>query len=80
MNKAIVRVFIVCAFLFLALIGNLTYLQVVAAHGLGNKPQNHLAVAQQLSVKRGLIRAFDGSVIAGVRQKAGNYYRTYPQG
>jgi peptidoglycan glycosyltransferase len=79
-NKAIVRVFIVCALLFLALIGNLTYLQVVAAHSLGDKPQNHLAVAQELRVKRGLIRAYDGSVIAGVKQKAGNYYRTYPQG
>jgi peptidoglycan glycosyltransferase len=79
-NKSIVRVFIVCAVLFLALIGNLTYLQVVAAHGLRDKPQNHLAVAQELRVKRGLIKAFDGSVIAGVKHKSGNYYRTYPQG
>ena len=50
------------------------------AGSLRDKPQNHLAVAQELRVKRGLIKAFDGSVIAGVRQQAGDYYRTYPQG
>jgi penicillin-binding protein A len=79
-NKAIVRVFIVCVVLFLALVGNLTYLQVVGAHSLRDKPQNHLSVAQELRVHRGLIKAFDGSVIAGVKRKSGNYYRTYPQG
>ena len=55
MNKAIIRVFIVCVVLFLALIGNLTYLQVVGAHSLRDKPQNHLSVAQELRVRRGLI-------------------------
>ena len=80
MDRAIVRVYIVCALLFAALVANLTYLQVVAAPGLRANPLNHLAVAEELRVKRGAIKAFDGSVIAGVTQRSGFYYRTYPNG
>jgi peptidoglycan glycosyltransferase len=80
MDRALVKVFAVCVLLFVALIANLTYVQVVAAPSLQSNALNHLSVAQELRVKRGLIKAFDGSVIAGVKQSGGFYYRTYPQG
>ena len=75
-----VRVFVVAAVLFVALVANLTYLQVIAAGSLEKKPQNHQAIAQELRVKRGQILAYDGTVIAGVIARSGYYYRTYPHG
>jgi len=80
MDVAVRRVFLVAVGLFLILIVNLTYLQVAAAPSLEKKPQNRLAVAQELRVRRGRILAWDGSVIAGVRKHSGFYYRTYPSG
>ena len=80
MNRAMARVYIVGAVLFLALIVNVTYLQVFAAHSLSNKPENHRRIAEELKIKRGKILAYDGSVIAASRRRSGYYLRTYPQG
>jgi peptidoglycan glycosyltransferase len=79
-NRAIARMFIVGVVLFAALIANVTYLQVIDAHSLRDKPQNHRQIAQELKIKRGRILGFDGSVIAGSRRRSGYYYRIYPQG
>jgi penicillin-binding protein A len=79
-NRAINRVFFVGALLFVALIVNLTYLQVIGAGKLRNNPENHRAIAQEMRIRRGQILAFDGSVIAGVKKESGFYTRTYPQG
>lgn len=80
MNRAIDRVFVVGALLFVALIVNLTYLQVIRAGKLHNDPENHRRIAQEMRIRRGPILGFDGSVIAGVRKESGFYTRTYPQG
>lgn len=80
MNRAILRVFLVCAVLFAVLIVNLSYLQVAAAPGLKKRPENHLQLAQQLKIHRGAIRAFDGSILAASRLRSGYYRRYYPHG
>ncbi len=80
MNRAIVRLFIVGVILMAALMVNVVWIQVFHASSLQAAPENHRVIAQQLRVKRGLIVGFDGSVIAGVRQRSGFYYRTYPHG
>lgn len=80
MNRAIARVFIVGVVLSLALIINLTYLQVIAARSLRNNADNHLQVAQELKIKRGEILGFDGSVLVGSQKRSGEYVRVYPQG
>jgi peptidoglycan glycosyltransferase len=80
MNKAIGRIFLIGVILFVALIANVTYLQVVAAGSLRDKPQNHRRIAEELRIRRGRILGFDGSVIADVKQRSGYYYRVYPQG
>jgi peptidoglycan glycosyltransferase len=72
--------FIVGAVLMVALMLNLTWIQVFHAKGLQTATANHRQVAEQLRVRRGLIRGFDGSTIAGDAKRAGFYYRTYPQG
>lgn len=80
MNRAISRIFIAGVVLFVALIANVTYLQVIAASSLRDKPQNHRRIAQELKIDRGRILGFDGSVLAGSVRRSGYYYRVYPQG
>ena len=80
MNRAISRLFIVAVVLMVALMANLVWIQVIRARALQQAPQNHRILAQELRVRRGLIRAFDGSVIAGDVKHGAFYSRTYPQG
>ena len=80
MNRAINRVFFVASLLFVALILNLTYLQVIRAGKLRDDPENHRQIAQEMRIRRGPILGFDGSVIAGIKKESGFYTRTYPQG
>ncbi len=80
MNKAISRVFIIGVVLFVALIVNLTWLQVVHAPALADAPENKRQLAEELRIKRGDIIAYDGSVIAHSVRRSGFYQRTYPQG
>jgi peptidoglycan glycosyltransferase len=81
MNRGITRVFIVALVLFAGLAVNVTYVQFFRAQALKDNPDNHRTLVQQMRVKRGLIIAFDDSVIAGrVRRAGGIYQRTYPQG
>jgi penicillin-binding protein A len=80
MNRAIGRVFIVGAVLFVALIANLTYLQVFAADSLRKRPENHRAIAQELRIRRGSLLAFDGTPVGGAQRRSGFWYRTYPKG
>lgn len=80
MNRAIGRVFIVGVVLFVALIVNLTYLQVVDAGRLASRPENKRQLAKELRIKRGQILAYDGVVIAKSVKRSGFYHRTYPEG
>ncbi len=80
MNKAIGRVFIVGVVLFVAVILNLTWLQVIRADRLAERPENRRQLAKELRIKRGSILAFDGSVIARSVRRSGFYQRRYPNG
>jgi penicillin-binding protein A len=80
MNKAMSRVFIVTAVLFVALVANLTWIMAVRAQWFQDRPENKRSIAQELKIKRGEILGYDGSVIAGTDRKSGYYYRDYPSG
>ena len=80
MNKAIGRVFLVGVALFVAVILNLTWLQVIRADHLAKRPENRRQLAEELRIKRGSILGFDGSVIARSVRRSGFYQRRYPQG
>jgi peptidoglycan glycosyltransferase len=80
MNKAVIRTFLAMAVLFVALIANVVYIQVIGAGSLQDKPQNRARILQEASVERGRILAYDGSVIAGSRKAEGYWQRAYPQG
>jgi peptidoglycan glycosyltransferase len=79
-NKSISRVFIVGVVLFVALVVNLTWIMAVRANWFADRPQNKLALAKEMKIKRGDILGFDGSTIAGSVRRSGYYYRDYPQG
>jgi penicillin-binding protein A len=80
MNRAIGRIFLVGVVLFVALIANVTYVQVFAAKGLADRPENHRSIAEDLRIRRGAILGFDGKTIAGSKKQSGFWYRTYPLG
>jgi peptidoglycan glycosyltransferase len=79
-NKAIGRVFLVGVALFVAVILNLTWLQVIRADHLAAQPENKRQLAKELRIKRGSILGYNGSVIARSVRRSGFYQRKYPQG
>jgi len=79
-NRAIARIFVIAAVLFVALVVNLTYWMVVRAEDLRTAPENHRQIAQEMKHPRGAILAYDGSVLAESVRRAGYYRRRYPQG
>ena len=80
MNRAISRMFLVGVVLFVALVINLTWIQVFHAKALFDKPQNQRRIAEDMKIKRGRILAFDGTTLAGSVRRSGYYYRDYPSG
>jgi cell division protein FtsW (lipid II flippase)/cell division protein FtsI/penicillin-binding protein 2 len=66
--------------LVLALIANLTYIQVVAAPALAANPANTRGLDEELRAERGAIVTRDGVVLARSVPAAGRYRRTYPAG
>ena len=53
MNKAMSRVFIVTAVLFVALVVNLTWIMVVRAQWFQDRPENKRSIAKEMKIKRG---------------------------
>jgi peptidoglycan glycosyltransferase len=80
MNTAISRLFIIGAFLFVALVVNLSWIMVVRADWYADQPENRRRLVEELRIKRGDLVAHDGSVIATSQRRSGYYYRQYPQG
>lgn len=83
MNKPITRVFVVTMLMFAVLVGATSWWTVVDADSLNHdRPeQNRRALLRGLKIRRGVIRAADGSVIArSVKNSEGIYSRRYPQG
>ncbi len=84
MNRQIARLGLVGVALVAALIVATTYWQTWASAGLADRQDNEIQRVAQFSIKRGLIRAADGTVLASNRiKKVGGqtlYLRRYPQG
>ena len=84
MNRQIARLGLVGVALVAALIVATTYWQTWASAGLADRQDNEIQRVAQFSIKRGLIRASDGTILASNRiKKVGGqklYLRRYPQG
>jgi penicillin-binding protein A len=83
-NRQIARLALVAVGLVTALIVATTYWQTWASAGLADRQDNEIQRVAQFSIKRGLIRAADGTILASnrIRKIAGQklYFRRYPQG
>ena len=83
MNKPISRLFLVVLLMFGALLVSTSWWTVLRADSLrhDHPDENARDVLRSLKIRRGTIRAADGTVIArSVRGAEGVYRRTYPQG
>lgn len=83
MNKPIGHLFLVSMLMFGVLLGATSYWTVVKADELNNdKPSlNRRALVRSLKIRRGTIRAANGTVIArSVKGRGDLYRRTYPLG
>ena len=82
MNRQIARLALVGVALLTALIVGTTYWQTWASAGLADRQDNEIQRVAQFSIRRGLIRAADGTILASNRiKKAGGqklYLRRYP--
>jgi penicillin-binding protein A len=84
MNRQIAKLAVVGLALVAALIVATTYWQTWATAGLNDRQDNEIQRVAEFSIKRGLIRAADGTILASnrIRQVSGQklYFRRYPQG
>ncbi|TMM27663.1 MAG: penicillin-binding protein 2 [Actinobacteria bacterium] len=84
MNRQITKLAVASLILLAALIVATTYWQTWASAGLAEKQDNAIQRVAQFRIKRGLIRAADGTILAtNVRRKVGGqtlYFRRYPTG
>jgi peptidoglycan glycosyltransferase len=81
MNKPIARLFVVALLMFAALLGATSWWTVLRADDLNHDTANHRTVIRALKIRRGTIRAADGTVLARSKRDAeGVYHRTYPTG
>jgi penicillin-binding protein A len=81
MNAPIARLFVVVVVLFGVLVAFTSRWTVFDAHALRDNPKNHRQLIEEQQIRRGLIRAGDGSVLArSLRQPDKSYVRTYPSG
>src|SRR5919202_845832 len=82
MNRQIARVGIATLVLLVALVVGSTYWQTLAVADLKDRQDNAIQRVAQFKVKRGLILAHNGTVLAtNVKRKAGGqtlYFRRYP--
>jgi peptidoglycan glycosyltransferase len=82
MNTAIRRVGFVVVLLFVGVVAQLTYLQLVRAKELDHDPRNVRVVTRDFTRERGTIVTGDGAVLAVSRPVADDlkYQREYPLG
>jgi peptidoglycan glycosyltransferase len=80
MDRPVRRLFLFFVLLFMALVLQLTYVQVVAAPQLKVEPTNTRAIQEEMQVERGAIVSADGAVLAESKEVEGFYQREYPQG
>jgi penicillin-binding protein A len=80
-NRPVIRLYALLIVLFAVLIGFTSRWAVFDAAALRNNPNNHRQVLEEQLIRRGVIRARDGTVLAGNRQLSGKRFtRRYPTG
>jgi peptidoglycan glycosyltransferase len=80
-NSPIFRLFALFVLMFAVLIGFSSRWAVFGAQRLRENPDNKRVVLEEQRIKRGVIRAADGTVLAGSTALAGGRYtRRYPTG
>jgi len=80
-NAPIFRLYALCVLLFAVLIGFSSRWAVFGAQRLRENPDNSRVVLEEQRIKRGVIRAADGAVLAGsTALSGGRYTRRYPTG
>jgi peptidoglycan glycosyltransferase len=83
-NAPVLRVFGLVVVLFAVLVAFTSRWSVFEASALRANPENHRLLLEEQRIKRGLIRADDGSVLAGNRRHhrgdSTTYTRRYPDG
>jgi peptidoglycan glycosyltransferase len=81
MNAPIARLFVVVVVLFAVLVGFTSRWTVFEANALRDNPKNRRELLEEQKIRRGLIRAGDGTVLArSLKQPDDSYVRTYPPG
>jgi penicillin-binding protein A len=81
MNPPIVRLFALVIVLFAVLVGFTSRWAVFEAEALRDNPNNRRLLFEEQRIKRGIIRADDGSVLAANRKLSQDRYeRRYPTG
>jgi peptidoglycan glycosyltransferase len=80
-NKPISRLFLVALLMFALLLGATSWWTVLRADSLDHSTANARTLIRAQKIRRGTIRAADGTVIArSVRDAEGVYHRRYPTG
>src|SRR5690606_10820533 len=84
MNSTVKRTAVACLFMFLLLMGNVTYIGAVQAEGLKNDPRNARAFFARYNIDRGWITANNGKVTLARTKDTGDatfrFKREYPGG
>ena len=81
MNTPITRLYLVVLLLFGVLVVGTSWNTVFRAQELRDQPQNRRALLEQQRIRRGVIRAGDGRLLArSLRRGDKTYTRTYPDG
>ena len=80
MSRPLRRLFMVFTLLFVALVAQLTYVQVWAAPKLKVNPANTRALEEEMKVERGVIVSADGQELAVNRKEGQYFFREYPLG
>jgi penicillin-binding protein A len=81
MNAPIIRLFGLVVVLFAVLVAFTSRWTVFDSKSLNDNALNKRGVLEAAKIKRGLIRAGDGTVLArSIKQSGGVYQRTYPTG
>jgi peptidoglycan glycosyltransferase len=79
MNAPIARLFVVFVVLFGVLVGFTSRWTVFEADALRDNPKNRRELLEDQKIRRGVIRAGDGTVLArSLKQPDDSYVRTYP--
>ena len=81
LGRRLTALITVFTLLFAVLIANLTYIQIIDAQTLRERPNNNHTIAKSAHVQRGAIVTSNGVVLAeSVLQEDGTYVRSYPNG